>query len=109
MSFRQSCHYRTSAQSNTRIDQGITTEGNKKKDLTQKLGKLSIPSFDGSSNSTSSAWVHKLDTYFHLKPMTKAKEIKFSTLHLDGESHEWWYHWLITLGHATITSYLDFT
>jgi hypothetical protein len=30
-------------------------------------------------------------------------------LHLDGEAHEWWYHGLVTLGHASITSYMDFT
>jgi hypothetical protein len=41
--------------------------------------------------------------------MAEAKVIKFTTFHLDGESHEWWYHGLVTLGHATITSYLDFT
>jgi hypothetical protein len=41
--------------------------------------------------------------------MTEAEAIKFATLHLDGEAHEWWYHGLVTLGHATITSYLDFT
>jgi len=35
--------------------------------------------------------------------------IKFATLHLDGEAHEWWYHGLVTLGHATITSHLVFT
>jgi hypothetical protein len=53
-------------------------------------------------------WVQKLDTYFQLNPMTEAKAIKFATLHLDGEAHEWWYHGLVTLGYATITSYLDF-
>jgi hypothetical protein len=41
--------------------------------------------------------------------MTEAEAIKFATLHLDGEAHEWWYHGLVTPGHATITSYLDFT
>jgi hypothetical protein len=41
--------------------------------------------------------------------MTQVEEIKFSTLHLDGEAHEWWYHGLVTLGHANITSYEDFT
>ena len=35
--------------------------------------------------------------------------IKFATLHLDGEAHEWWYHGLVTLGHNTISSYSDFT
>jgi hypothetical protein len=29
--------------------------------------------------------------------------------HLKGEAHEWWYHGLVTLGHASITSYVDFT
>jgi hypothetical protein len=84
-------------------------KGRQNKDLARKLGKLSIPSFNGSSKSTARAWVQKLDTYFQLNPMTKAKAIKFTTLHLDGEAHEWWYHALVTLGHATITSYLDFT
>jgi hypothetical protein len=37
------------------------------------------------------------------------KAIKFATFHLYGEAHEWWYHGLVTLGHANITSYLDFT
>jgi hypothetical protein len=41
--------------------------------------------------------------------MTEAKVIKFATLHLDGEAHEWWYYGLVTMGHASITSYLDFT
>jgi hypothetical protein len=41
--------------------------------------------------------------------MTEAKAIKFSTLHLDGEAHEWWYHGLLTLGHSNITSYENFT
>jgi hypothetical protein len=41
--------------------------------------------------------------------MTEVEVIKFTTFHLDGESHKWWYHGLVTLGHATITSYLDFT
>jgi hypothetical protein len=35
--------------------------------------------------------------------------IKLATLHLDGEAHEWWYHRLVTLGHASITFYMDFT
>jgi uncharacterized protein YutE (UPF0331/DUF86 family) len=35
--------------------------------------------------------------------------IKYVVFHLEGEVHEWWYHGLVTLGHARITSYLDFT
>jgi len=35
-------------------------------DFIQKVGKLTIPSFDGSSKYTARAWVHKLDTYYKL-------------------------------------------
>ena len=35
--------------------------------------------------------------------------IKIAALHLEGEAHEWWFHGLSTLGHASITSYSDFT
>ena len=73
------------------------------------MGKLTIPSFDGSSKSSARAWVQKLDTYFQLNQMTEVDAIKLATLHLDGEAHEWWYHGLVTLGHSSITSYLDFT
>ena len=73
------------------------------------MGKLTIPSFDGSSKSTSRAWVEKLDTYFQLNQMIEVDVIKLAMLHLDGEAHQWWYHGLVTLGHSSITSYLDFT
>jgi hypothetical protein len=39
--------------------------------------------------------------------MIKFETIKFSTLHLDGEAHEWLYHGLVTLGNSNITSHLD--
>jgi hypothetical protein len=71
-------------------------------ELQQKVGKLSIPYFDGSRKCTARAWVQKLDTYFQLNPMTKSEAIKYATLHLDGEAHEWWYHGLVTLGHAVL-------
>ena len=35
--------------------------------------------------------------------------IKIAVLHLEGEAHEWWFHGLSTLGHASVTSYVDFT
>lgn len=41
--------------------------------------------------------------------MLEAKAIKFATLKLEGEAHEWWYHGLITLGHSNITTYEDIT
>jgi hypothetical protein len=74
-----------------------------------KVGKLTIPSFDGSSKYTTRAWVQKLDTYHKLNQMTKTKAISFMTLHLEGEAHKWWYHGLVKLGHSRITSYRDFT
>jgi hypothetical protein len=78
-------------------------------DLMCKVGRLTIPPFDGSTKRMTKAWVHKLDTYLQLNPMTEAEEIKYATLHLEGEAHEWWYHGLVTLGHTNITSYVDFT
>jgi hypothetical protein len=78
-------------------------------DFIQKVGKLTIPSFDGSSRCTARAWVQKLDTYYKLNQMTEAEAISFATLHLEGEVHEWWYHGLVTLGHDHITSYREFT
>jgi hypothetical protein len=74
-----------------------------------QIGEDDYPLFYGSSRCTTQEWVHKLDTYFHLNPMTKADAINFSTVHFDGEAHEWWYHGLLTLGHSNITSYEDFT
>jgi hypothetical protein len=41
--------------------------------------------------------------------MIESSKINFSTLHLDGEAHEWWYHGILTLSHSNITSYEDLT
>jgi hypothetical protein len=78
-------------------------------DFIRKVGKLTIPSFDGSSKCTARAWVQKLDTYYKLNQMTETEAISFATLHLEGEAHEWWHHGLVTLGHSHITSYREFT
>jgi hypothetical protein len=75
----------------------------------KKVGNLKIPTFDGSSQCSAQEWVQNLDTYFKLNPMIESKSISFTTLHLDGEAHEWWYHGLITLDQNHITSYLNFT
>jgi hypothetical protein len=40
--------------------------------------------------------------------MTETEAINFTTLHLDGEAHEWWHHGLVMLGHSHITSYREF-
>ena len=73
------------------------------------VGKLTIPNYNGSSGGIARAWVQNLDTCFQINPMMEVDAIKLTTLHLDGEAHEWWYHGLVTLGHASITSYIDFT
>jgi hypothetical protein len=41
--------------------------------------------------------------------MIETKAINFTTLHMEGEAHEWWYHGLATLGHSHMTSYREFT
>jgi hypothetical protein len=78
-------------------------------DFIKKVGKINIPNFHGSSRCSAHAWVQNLDTYFKLNLVTKSEAISFTTLHLDGEAHEWWYHGMVTLGHSHITSYLEFT
>jgi hypothetical protein len=35
------------------------------------------------------AWVHKLETYLQLNPMTEKEAIEYSTIHLEGEADEW--------------------
>jgi len=78
-------------------------------DLLRKLGKMFISSFHESDRCTMREWVHTLDTYFQFNSMIETEEFKFSTIHLDGEAHEWWYHGLVMLGHANIRSHEDFT
>jgi hypothetical protein len=78
-------------------------------DFIQKVGKLSIPSFDRSSKCTTRAWVQKLEMYYKLIQMTETEAINFATLHLEREAHEWWHHGLVTLEHSHITSYREFT
>jgi hypothetical protein len=78
-------------------------------DFIRKVGKLTIPSFDGSSKCTARVWVQKLDTYYKLNQMTETEAISFATLHLEGEAHKWWRHGLVTMCHSRIISYRDFT
>ena len=78
-------------------------------DLQRTMGRFFLPSFDGSPKCTNKAWVEKLDTYFQLNRVSKMEAIKIAALHLKGELHEWWFHGLSTLGHASVTSYANFT
>jgi hypothetical protein len=70
---------------------------------------MEIPTFDGSSRSTTQAWVHKLDAYLQLNPMRELDVIKFVTIYLEGKVHDWWYHGMNNLGHNQFTSYPEFT
>ncbi|XP_059075191.1 uncharacterized protein LOC131875172 [Cryptomeria japonica] len=78
-------------------------------ELQRKIGKMSIPYFDGSGKTTARAWVQKLDTYFQLNLMLEEEAIKYVSLHLDDVAHEWWHHEQITLGHHLIGTYVEFT
>ena len=78
-------------------------------ELQKTLVKLTFPSFDGARGCLARIWVHKLDTYYQINPMTETYATKLATLHLDREAHEWWYHGLVTLHHYTISSYSEFT
>eukprot|EP00253_Pinus_taeda_P032040 PITA_32040 len=41
--------------------------------------------------------------------MSETEAIKVATLHLDGEAQDWWFHGMVTLGHSTMTTYVEFT
>jgi hypothetical protein len=47
--------------------------------------------------------------YYKLNQMTETEDINFTTLHLEGEAHEWHHHGLVMLGHSHINSYREFT
>lgn len=70
----------------------------------RKVSKISLPSFDGSTKCSARAWVQNLDTYFILKPMLEVYAIQFAALYLEVDTHDWWYHGMVTLGNANITS-----
>ena len=72
------------------------------------MNKLSLPTFDGSIKTSVRAWIHKLDTYLTLKPMSETEGIKFATMHLEGAAYDWWHHGLVTQDHGLITSYETF-
>ena len=58
-------------------------------DLQKVVGKVTLPYFDGSKKCPTRSWVQKLDTYFQLNPIREKDAIKYATLHLDREAHEW--------------------
>ena len=68
------------------------------KELKYTMGKVIIPSFDGSSQMFVSAWLKKLSVYIQLNPMVEEDALKMAILHLEGEASDWWFHGLRTLG-----------
>jgi len=46
--------------------------------LQRTIGRLLFPSFDGSSKSSSRAWVEKLDVYFQLNQIVEGDAIKIA-------------------------------
>lgn len=56
------------------------------------------------SSTTARSQLQKLDTNYSLNPMIKEESINFTTLHLEGVAHEWWYHGLVTQGHDSIST-----
>ena len=52
------------------------------------MESVTIPSFDGSSQMYSSAWLQKLSVYFQLNPMVEYDALKMAILHLEGEASD---------------------
>lgn len=43
-----------------------------------------------------------METYFMLNLITEKDMVQFSSLHLEGEAYEWWFHGCIIVGHDQI-------
>ena len=72
------------------------------------MGKLTIPSFDGSSQMSGSSWLQKLCVYFRLNPMVEEDALKMAIPHLKWEATDWWMHGARTLAHDHTLSYEGF-
>ena len=53
------------------------------------MGKVTIPSFDGSSQMSTSAWLQKLSLYFELNPIVEEVALKMDIFHIKGEYCDW--------------------
>ena len=60
---------------------------------------MTLEHFDGIERVAARAWIHKLDTYLALRPLSEVDAIRFGVLHLDGAALDWWYHGLLSLQH----------
>ena len=54
------------------------------RELNYTIGKVIIPSFDGSSQMSANAWLQKLSPYFQLNPMVDKDALKMAIFHLEG-------------------------
>lgn len=84
-----------------------TRQRPRQNELKQATSKLTLDHFNGSGKTIARAWVHKLDTYISLRPMSE-DAIRFVVLHLDGVARDWWYHGLVSLHHDHILQYQEF-
>ena len=50
--------------------------------LKYNIGKITIPSIDGSSQMSASAWLQKLSVYFQLDPMVEEDALKMAIMNL---------------------------
>lgn len=73
------------------------------------VSKMTLPNYDGSGKIIACSWAQKMDTYLSLSPMMEEDAIKLTILHLEGTSHDWWHHGLITQDHQHIITYDEFT
>lgn len=72
------------------------------------MEQLYLPYYDNSRKTGTRAWVQKVDTYFQINYMLEEEAFKYEAIHLDGITHEWWHHGMITTEQDKITSYADF-
>ena len=77
--------------------QNSRPKGGQDSELQRAASKLTLPSFDGSGQMTAQTWIHKLDTFLALRPMSEMDAIRYATLHLEGGTHDWWSHGMVTL------------
>ena len=77
--------------------QNMRSKGGQDSELQRATSKLTLPFFDGSGQMIAQAWIYKLDTFLALRPMLETYVIRYATLHLEGATHDWWSHGMVTL------------
>ena len=105
LTFHDFCQLKKDIQPRNQIRGGRYTHDG---DMQCIVGRLFLPTFDGSSKCSTKAWVEKIDIYFQINQMAEREAIKVAALHLEGEAHGWWFHGMDTLGHSTMTAYVEF-